>query len=77
LLISLDNESKAFITQTFSPVNEKIITVDYPQVEDMITHGLRRMRNAVIEKVRNIRKLFSLFQARKTWKIFKLRTDSH
>ncbi|KAF6031976.1 hypothetical protein EB796_009698 [Bugula neritina] len=56
----VDNESKALITQTFSPVNEKIITVDYPQVEDMTTAGLkRRIRNAIAEKVRNIRKLFS------------------
>jgi len=48
------------ITQTFSPAKEKIITVDYPQVEDMTTAGLkRRIRNAIAEKVRNIRKLFS------------------
>jgi len=48
------------ITQIFSPVKEKIITVDYPQVEDMTTAGLRkRIRNAVTEKVRNFRKLFT------------------
>jgi len=59
LLISVDNKSKALITQTFSPV-KKIITVDYPQTEDMTTPGLRkRMRISIIEKVRNIRKFFT------------------
>jgi len=61
LLLSLDNESKVMITQTFSSVKEKIITVDYPQEEDMTTYCLRRrMRNAIIEKVRNIRILFTV-----------------
>jgi len=61
MLMSLDNESKVMITQTFSLVKEKIITVDYPQVEDMTTNCLRRrMRNAIIEKVRNIRSLFTV-----------------
>jgi len=31
------------ITQIFSSVKEKIITVDYPQVEDMTTAGLRQL----------------------------------
>ncbi|KAF6033095.1 hypothetical protein EB796_008585 [Bugula neritina] len=61
MLMSLDNESKVMITQTFSLVKEKIITVDYPQVEDMNKNCLRRrMRNAIIEKVRNIRSLFTV-----------------
>jgi len=60
LLIFLDNESKALITQICSSVKEKIITVDYPQVEDMTTYGLKkRMTSAITEKVRNIRKLFT------------------
>jgi len=61
LLICLDNESKALATQIFSPVKEKIITVAYPQVEDMTTYCLRRrMINAIIEKVRNIKSLFTV-----------------
>jgi len=56
LLISVENESKALITQNIIPVKERIITV-----EDMTTHCLRkRMRNAVIEKVRKIRSLFTV-----------------
>ncbi|KAF6033094.1 hypothetical protein EB796_008584 [Bugula neritina] len=61
IVYKVDNESKALATQIFSPVKEKIITVDYPQVEDMTTYCLRRrLRNAIIEKVRNIRSLFTV-----------------
>jgi len=65
------------VTQIFSSVKEKIITVDYPQVEDMTTHCLRRrMINAIIEKVRNIRSLFTVcFRPAENWETSKLKTD--